>query len=126
MMTPQGRCLYGPIGTVGRTYKEAYYTLLHIKHESAGHYSFGEGIFFMFSHCKSMEANDPQGGAIFDPRGMIRRINVKLYNNTMYHTKYRSFSSVVSEKKTFFVYSKMSSSADTSRRRGFLTLLMHP
>ena len=23
---------------------------------------------FCFSHCKSMGANDPQGGAIFDPR----------------------------------------------------------
>ena len=27
-----------------------------------------------FSHCKSMGANDPWGGAIFDPRGMIGRI----------------------------------------------------
>ena len=52
----------------------------------------------MFSHCKSMEANDPQGGVIFDPRGMIRRINVKLHNITTLHTKYRSFGSVVSEK----------------------------
>ena len=24
-------------------------------------------IFFCFSHCKAMEANDPRGGAIFDP-----------------------------------------------------------
>ena len=26
-------------------------------------------IFICFSHCKSMGANDPRGGAIFDPRG---------------------------------------------------------
>ena len=28
-----------------------------------------------FSHCKSMGANDPRGGAIFDPRGMNGRIH---------------------------------------------------
>ena len=31
-------------------------------------------IVLCFSHCKSMGANDPRGGAIFDPRGMIGRI----------------------------------------------------
>ena len=45
-----------------------------------------ETIFLMFSHCKSMGANDPWGGAIFDPRGMIRRIYVKLHIS-MLHTK---------------------------------------
>ena len=34
-------------------------------------------IFLCFSHCKSMGANDPRGGAIFDPRGMIGRIYIK-------------------------------------------------
>ena len=34
-------------------------------------------IFFCFSNCKSMGANDPLGGAIFDPRGMIGRINIE-------------------------------------------------
>ena len=34
-------------------------------------------IFFMFSHCKSMGAHDRQGGAIFDPRGMIGRIYIE-------------------------------------------------
>ena len=44
-------------------------------------------IFLCFSHCKSMGANDPRGGAIFDPRGMIGRIYKKdLY--TLLHTKY--------------------------------------
>ena len=44
-------------------------------------------IFLCFSHCKSMGANDPQGGAIFDPRGMIGRI-YKKDHYTLLHTKY--------------------------------------
>ena len=33
-------------------------------------YVFSEEIFFLcFSHCKYKGANDPQGGAIFDPQG---------------------------------------------------------
>ena len=32
-----------------------------------------EKIFFMFSHRKSMGANDPLGGAIFNLRGMVGR-----------------------------------------------------
>ena len=43
-----------------------------------------------------MGANDPRGGAIFDPRSMILRIYVKLHI-TMLHAKYRSFGFVVSE-----------------------------
>ena len=34
-------------------------------------------FFLFFSHCKSMGANDPRGGAIFDPRGMIARIYIE-------------------------------------------------
>ena len=44
-------------------------------------------IFLCFSHCKSMGANDPQGGAIFVPRGMIGRI-YKKDDYTLLHTKY--------------------------------------
>ena len=44
----------------------------------------------MFSHCKFMGANDHRGGAIFDCRGIICRIYVKLHI-TMLHTKYRRF-----------------------------------
>ena len=44
-------------------------------------------IFLCFSHCKSMGANEPRGGAIFDPRGMIGRIYKKDYY-TLLHTKY--------------------------------------
>ena len=31
-------------------------------------------IFYVFSHCKSMGANDPRGGPIFDHRGVVGRI----------------------------------------------------
>ena len=68
--------LYGPQGTVGRIYEEEYYTLLHTKNESSGPCGFREEDFLCLSHCKSMGANDPRGGAIFDPRGMICRIYV--------------------------------------------------
>ena len=34
-------------------------------------------IFLCFSHCKSMGSNDPRGGAIFDPRGMIGMIYIE-------------------------------------------------
>ena len=44
-------------------------------------------IFLCFSHCKSMGDNDPRGGAIFDPRGMIGRI-YKKNHYTLLHTKY--------------------------------------
>ena len=33
-----------------------------------------EKIFLMFSHCMSIGANDPWGGAIFDSSGMVGRI----------------------------------------------------
>ena len=46
-------------------------------------------IFSCFSHCKSMGANDPQGGAIFDPRGMVGMIYTKDHD-TLLHTKYES------------------------------------
>ena len=45
-----------------------------------------EKIFLSFSHCMSMGANDPGGGAIFDPRGMVGRI-YKEDHYTLIHTK---------------------------------------
>ena len=36
-----------------------------------------------------MGANDPRGGAIFDPRGMVGRIGKEDYF-TLLHTKYES------------------------------------
>ena len=44
-----------------------------------------------------MGANDPRGGAIFVPRGMIGRI-YKKDHYTLLHTKYEG-----SEKKIFYV-----------------------
>ena len=66
-----------PRGTVGRIYKEDHYTLLLTKYESFGSCGFREDFFLCFSHCKSMGANDPWGGAIFVPRGMIGRIYIE-------------------------------------------------
>ena len=74
---PGGRARMDPRGTVGRIYKEDHYTLLLTKYESSGPCGFGEEDFLCFSHCKSMGANDPRGGAIFDPRGMIGRIYIE-------------------------------------------------
>ena len=103
VMMPPGWGLYGPRatvsriykedcmdprGTVGRIYKEDHYTLQHTKYESSGPCGFGED-FFMFSHCMSMGANDPWGGAIFDSRGMVGRI-YKEDHYTLLHTKYKS------------------------------------
>ena len=50
-----------------------------------------------------MGANDPWGGAIFDPRGMVCRI-YKEDHYTLLHTKMRALGIVVSEKKTFYVF----------------------
>ena len=74
---PQGGARMDPRGTVGRIYKEDHYTLLLTKYESSGPCGFVEEDFLCFSHCKSMGANDPRGGAIFDPRGMIGRIYIE-------------------------------------------------
>ena len=74
-MTPPGRGPYGPQGgMVGRIYKEDHNTLLLTKYESSGPCGFGEEDFLCFPHCKSIGANDPRGGAIFNPRGMVGRI----------------------------------------------------
>ena len=58
-------------------------------------------IFLCFSHCKSMEDNDPQGGAIFDPRGMagfIKRTTTYCYIQNM-----KALGLVVLE-KIFFMF----------------------
>ena len=73
---PQGRAHMDARGTVGRIFKEDHYTLLHTKYENLG-LVVSEKIFLCFSHCKSMGANDPQGGDIFDPRGKIGRIYIE-------------------------------------------------
>ena len=59
----------------GRINKGNHYTLLYIKYKSPGLCGFIEEDFF-FPYCKSIEANDSQGRAIFYPRGIIGRIYV--------------------------------------------------
>ena len=60
-------------------------------------------IFLCFSHCKSMGANDPRGGAIFDPRGMIGRIYIEDHY-TLLHTKYESFGPCGFGEEDFFMF----------------------
>ena len=74
-----------PRGTVGRIYKEDHYTILHTKFESFEPCGFGERDFFLcFSHCKSMEDNDPPGaGSFLTPgawlAGFIKRTTTHCY-----------------------------------------------
>ena len=63
-----------------------------------------EKIFLCLSHCKSMGANDPRGGAIFDHRCMIGRIYIEDHY-TLLHTKYESFGPCGFEKKIFLCFS---------------------
>ena len=93
-----------PRGTVGRIYKGNHNTLLHTKYESSGPCGLGEDDFFLcFSHCKSMGANDPWGGAIFDPRGMVVRI-YKEDHYTLLHTKYESSEPCGFGEEDFFIF----------------------
>ena len=55
------------------------------------------------SHCKFMGANDPRGGAIFDPRGMLGRI-YKEEHHTLLHTKYESSGPCGFGEDFFFVF----------------------
>ena len=64
---------------------------------------FGED-FLCFSHCKSMGAKEPQGGAIFDPRGMVGRI-YKEDHYTLLHTKYESSGTCGFGEEDFFMFS---------------------
>ena len=62
-----------------------------------------ENIFLCFFHCKSMGANDPQGGAIFDPgawsAGFIKKNTIHCYIQNM-----KALGLVVSEKKIFICF----------------------
>ena len=51
-----------------------------------------------------MEANDPRGGAIFYPRGMIGRIYKKDYY-TLLHTKYEGSGPCGFGEEDFFMFS---------------------
>ena len=60
-------------------------------------------IFLCFSHCKSMGANDPWGGTIFDPRCMVGRI-YKDDHYTLLHTKYESSGPCGFGEEVFFMF----------------------
>ena len=60
-------------------------------------------IFLCFSHCKSMGANDPWGGARMDPRGMVGRI-YKEDHYTLLHTKYESSGPCGFREEDFFLF----------------------
>ena len=60
-------------------------------------------IFLCFSHCKSMGANDPRSGAIFDPRGMIGKI-YKKDHYTLQHTKYEGSGPCGFREEDFFLF----------------------
>ena len=66
---PQGMANLDPRDMVGRIYVGDHKTLLHTKYMSCGPHGFRED-FLRFSHYKSMGANDPQGMANLDPRGL--------------------------------------------------------
>ena len=104
LMTTLGGARMDPRGTVGRLYKEGHYTMLLTKYESSRPCGCGEEDFFMFfRHCKSMGANDPRGGAIFDPRGMIGRIYIEDHL-TLLHTKYEIWSLWFWRRRFFYVF----------------------
>ena len=76
-------------GMVGRIYVRYHLTLLHNKYISSGPFGFREEDFLSISHYKSMGANEPQGVANLDPRGMVGRIYVGDHL-LLVHTKYLS------------------------------------
>ena len=76
----------------------------YIQNMKALGFVISEKIFLCFSHCKSMGANDPRGGAIFDPRGTVGRI-YKEDHYTLLHTKYESSGSCGFGEKDFFMFS---------------------
>ena len=89
-MTPPGRGLYGPQGP---RWQDLLRGPLHIATHKIGKlcglWFWRRRFFLCFSDCKSMGANGPQGGVIFDPGGMAGRI-YKEDHYTLLHTKYES------------------------------------
>ena len=51
-----------------------------------------------------MGANDPRGGAIFDPRGLIGRIYKKDHYTLLYIQNMKALGHAVSEKKIFLCF----------------------
>ena len=74
--------------------------LLHTKYESSGPCGFRD--FLCFSHCKSMGANDPRGGEIFEPWVMAGMI-YKEDHYTLLHTKNESSGTCGFGEEDFFL-----------------------
>ena len=74
---PGGVASLGPRGLIGRIHVGDHLILLHTIYVSCRPHGFREEDFlnFLFNH-KSIGANDPQGVASLDPRGLIGRIYV--------------------------------------------------
>ena len=63
-----------PRGTVGRIYRRTTIHCYTQNMKALGLVVSEKKIFLCFYHCMSTGANDPRGGAIFDPRGMVGSI----------------------------------------------------
>ena len=63
-------------------------------------------IFLCFSHCMSMGGNEPRGGAIFEPRGMVGRIYKEDHYTTIhcYTQKNESSGPCGFREEDFFLY----------------------
>ena len=72
---PRGVANLDPRGMVGRIYVGDHLMLLHTKYLTSEPYGFREDV-LSFSLYKSMRANEPQGMASLNPRGMVGRIYV--------------------------------------------------
>ena len=86
-----------PRGTVGRIYKEDFYTLLHTKCESSGPYGFGEDFLF------KVFPTTPRGGARMDPRGTVGR-TYKKEHYILLQTKYESSGPCGFGEEDFFMF----------------------
>ena len=74
----------GLAGFIKRTFIQSY-----TQKEKLWALWFWRRFFLCFSHCDSMGAYDPWGGAIFDPRGMVGRV-YEVDNYTLLHTQSES------------------------------------
>ena len=64
-----------PSAKFSKIYKEDHFTLLHKNMKALCLVVSEKKIFYYyFFHCKSMEANDPQGGAIFTPGAWLAHL----------------------------------------------------
>ena len=105
-MTPRGGAISDPRGMLGRIYVKLHITMLHtlfLNIEALAVVISEKKIFSCFSHCMSMGANDPRGGAIFDPRGMVGWI-YKEDHYTLLHTKYESSGPCGFGEEDFFMF----------------------